>query len=155
MIQWLRQANSLLLQTCKDRPGISLNMDINKILISSNKTQENKKKWITKKLHNIILSLVIMTDDKKRVRPAGGMRREHDSFETQQSNRRMWRNRSQRINIVYIKVDSSIRTNSIHHNFTWKSGINFPLGEILETFSAYWINCCHNISLLLKTHITN
>ena len=47
-------------------------------------------------------------NDKKRGRPAGGMSREHDSFETQQSNHHMWKNQSQRINIVYIKVDSSI-----------------------------------------------
>ena len=114
MVHEEKQANSLSLQTCNDRPGISLNMDINKI--SSNNTQENKKKWITKKLHNIMLSLVIMTM----------IRRRWDLQVEWVENTTLLKHNSliiacgeidhRRINVVYIKVDS-LMTDFYGYNF--------------------------------------
>ena len=90
MVHEEKQANSMSSQTCKDRPCVSLNMDINKIWTSRDNTQENKMKCSTKMLHNTYNAEFRNNDnDKRRGRPAGEMSREHNSFETQQSNRSM------------------------------------------------------------------
>ena len=89
---------------------------VNKILISSNNTQENKKKWITEKLHNIMLSLIIMT----MIRRGGDLQVEWGENTTLLKHNILIvaceEIGHQRINISYIKVDS-LMTDLYGYNF--------------------------------------